>query len=144
MRPFFQGDSYRVDSAPQRCLQLAAYAALWRPCEHVLSATCIKLLCLHSSGNTDGDFHKLRLLRRAALSAAQNTETSAVERRLVRWDMRVREGAVQDSPVLTYAEGKDYASKTNFNCMATSGRGVLLQQCHSTSPEGSCCAYALR
>ena len=42
-------------------------------------------------------------------------------RRLVRWDMRAREGAVQDSPVLTYAEGKDYASKTNFNCMATSG-----------------------
>lgn len=41
--------------------------------------------------------------------------------RLVRWDMRAREGAVQDSPVLTYQEGKDYASKTNFNCMATSG-----------------------
>ena len=45
------------------------------------------------------------------------------ECRLVRWDMRAREGAVQDSPVLTYQEGKDYASKTNFNCMATSGRG---------------------
>ena len=46
---------------------------------------------------------------------------SVRERRLVRWDMRAREGAVQDSPVLTYQEGKDYASKPNFNCMATSG-----------------------
>ncbi len=46
---------------------------------------------------------------------------SVRECRLVRWDMRAREGAVQDSPVLTYQEGKDYASKPNFNCMATSG-----------------------
>jgi hypothetical protein len=42
-------------------------------------------------------------------------------RRLVRWDMRAREGVVQDSPVVSYQEGKDYASKVNFNCMATSG-----------------------
>ena len=50
--------------------------------------------------------------------------------RLVRWDMRAREGAVQDSPVLTYQEGKDYASKTNFNCMATSGH-LSLQHSHA-------------
>lgn len=49
--------------------------------------------------------------------------------RLVRWDMRAREGAVQDSPVLTYQEGKDYASKTNFNCMATSGGACHAQLC---------------
>ena len=35
--------------------------------------------------------------------------------------MRAREGVVQDSPVVSYQEGKDYASKVNFNCMATSG-----------------------
>ncbi len=29
--------------------------------------------------------------------------------------------------MLTYQEGKDYASKTNFNCMATSGK--LSQGC---------------
>ena len=49
--------------------------------------------------------------------------------RLVRWDMRAREGAVQDSPVLTYQEGKDYASKPNFNCMATSGGARHAQLC---------------
>lgn len=45
--------------------------------------------------------------------------------RLVRWDQRVKEGAVQDalsSPsVVGYAGGKDYARNTNFSCMATSG-----------------------
>ena len=35
--------------------------------------------------------------------------------------MRAKGGAVQDSPVVEYKEGKDYASKVNFNCMATSG-----------------------
>ena len=35
--------------------------------------------------------------------------------------MRAPTGVVQDSPVVGYKEGKDYASKVNFNCMATSG-----------------------
>ena len=44
-------------------------------------------------------------------------------RRLVRWDMRDPTGIVQQSasPIVQYAGGKDYASKVNFNCMATSG-----------------------
>lgn len=45
--------------------------------------------------------------------------------RLVRWDMRAKGGAVQDSPVVEYKEGKDYASKVDFNCMATSGGAPL-------------------
>ena len=47
------------------------------------------------------------------------------DNRLVRWDMRAREGAVADlsSPVLTYAAGKDYARGTGFTCMATTGAG---------------------
>ncbi len=35
--------------------------------------------------------------------------------------MRDPSGTVQESPVLGYQGGKDYASKVNFNCMATSG-----------------------
>lgn len=50
--------------------------------------------------------------------------------RLVRWDQRVKEGAVQDamsSPsVVGYAGGKDYARNTNFSCMATSGDGHVV------------------
>ena len=47
--------------------------------------------------------------------------------RLARWDMRDPTGIVQDSPVLGYQGGKDYASKVNFNCMATSGAARSLQ-----------------
>lgn len=47
-------------------------------------------------------------------------------RRLVRWDMRDPTGIVQQSasPIVQYAGGKDYASKVNFNCMATSGAAM--------------------
>ena len=56
---------------------------------------------------------------------------AGVVARLVRWDMRAKGGAVQDSPVVEYKEGKDYASKVNFNCMATSG-GALTPKNPST------------
>ena len=49
--------------------------------------------------------------------------------RLVRWDMRAPTGIVQDmgSPsVLSYAAGHDYKTKTNFNCIATSGEDRVL------------------
>jgi hypothetical protein len=39
-----------------------------------------------------------------------------------RWDQRTAEGVVAD---LTYTHGKDYAAKTNFTCMATSGDGFV-------------------
>lgn len=58
--------------------------------------------------------------------------------RLVRWDQRVKEGAVQDalsSPsVVGYAGGKDYARNTNFSCMATSGilLAALFMSCSPT------------
>ena len=50
------------------------------------------------------------------------------DNRLVRWDMRAREGAVGDlaSPVLTYAAGKDFARGTGFTCMATTGAGDVV------------------
>ena len=43
--------------------------------------------------------------------------------RLVKWDMRDPSGVVQEmnSPIVSYAGGKDYARNTNFTCMATSG-----------------------
>jgi hypothetical protein len=37
--------------------------------------------------------------------------------------MRDPHGAVQRTPVLTYADGKDYSRGTNFSCMATTGDG---------------------
>ena len=50
------------------------------------------------------------------------------DHRLVRWDMRAREGAVADlsSPVLLYAAGKDFARGTGFTCMATTGSGDVV------------------
>lgn len=50
------------------------------------------------------------------------------DNRLVRWDMRARQGAVADlaSPVLTYAAGKDFARGTGFTCMATTGAGDVV------------------
>lgn len=44
--------------------------------------------------------------------------------RLVRWDMRAPSGIVADmgSPsVLSYKAGHDYKTKTDFQCIATSG-----------------------
>lgn len=40
--------------------------------------------------------------------------------------MRDPTGIVQQSasPIVQYAGGKDYASKVNFNCMATSGAAM--------------------
>jgi len=45
--------------------------------------------------------------------------------------MRDPTGVVQESasPVVQYAGGKDYASKVNFNCMATSGAAACTCLC---------------
>eukprot|EP01024_Parvocaulis_polyphysoides_P026316 TRINITY_DN2400_c2_g1_i1.p1 TRINITY_DN2400_c2_g1~~TRINITY_DN2400_c2_g1_i1.p1 ORF type:complete len:428 (-),score=48.73 TRINITY_DN2400_c2_g1_i1:171-1295(-) len=54
------------------------------------------------------------------------------ENRLARWDMRDPDGAVQDltselsQPIVQYVQGKDYASKMHFSCMATSGDGFVV------------------
>jgi WD40 repeat protein len=40
--------------------------------------------------------------------------------RLAKWDMRTKEGVVQ------WTGGKDYAQRTNFSCMATSGDGHIV------------------
>ena len=40
-------------------------------------------------------------------------------------DMRDPHGIVQDTSKLSYIGGKDYASRTNFTCMATSGDGYV-------------------
>ena len=63
-------------------------------------------------------------------------------RRLVRWDMRDPTGIVQQSasPIVQYAGGKDYASKVNFNCMATSGAAMTQ---HTTCKETGLLADAL-
>ncbi|KAK9862011.1 hypothetical protein WJX84_000959 [Apatococcus fuscideae] len=48
--------------------------------------------------------------------------------RLVRWDMRAPSGIVSDmgSPsVLSYKAGHDYKTKTDFQCVATSGDGYV-------------------
>ena len=46
--------------------------------------------------------------------------------------MRDPTGIVQQSasPIVQYAGGKDYASKVNFNCMATSG-AAMTQHIHA-------------
>lgn len=46
--------------------------------------------------------------------------------RLCRWDLRDPTGVVQQSPVVNYEGGKDFARGTNFTCMATSGDGYVV------------------
>lgn len=46
--------------------------------------------------------------------------------RLCRWDLRDRRGVVQESPVVEYKGGKDFARGTNFSCMAASGDGYVV------------------
>ncbi|KAK9906793.1 hypothetical protein WJX75_008166 [Coccomyxa subellipsoidea] len=63
---------------------------------------------------------------RAGQLTDEDTFLGIGQNRLARWDMRDPTGIVQDSPVLGYQGGKDYASKVNFNCMATSGDGYIV------------------
>lgn len=63
----------------------------------------------------------------------RNTFMGIGQQRLVKWDMRDPSGVVQDMnspPVIGYAGGKDYATKTNFTCMATSGDGFVVVGAH--------------
>lgn len=39
--------------------------------------------------------------------------------------MRDPTGVVQDTSKMAYTGGKDYAARTNFTCMATSGDGYV-------------------
>ena len=67
----------------------------------------------------------------AQLEAARSTFLGLDGNRLARWDVRARQGAVQDlsSPVLgrsgalEYVGGHDFARGTGFTCMATTGSG---------------------
>ncbi|KAK9818259.1 hypothetical protein WJX72_009697 [[Myrmecia] bisecta] len=66
---------------------------------------------------------------RAAQLDDRSTFLGLGSNRLVRWDMRTEQGIVSglESPsVVNWAGGKDYATKTNFNCMATSGDGYVV------------------
>ena len=70
---------------------------------------------------------------RGAQLDARSTFLGLAANRLVRWDMRTREGAVSSSPspsaasasspVVEWAGGKDYARGTRFSCLATAGDG---------------------
>lgn len=59
---------------------------------------------------------------RAAQLDHRSTFLGLDSNRICRWDQRTAEGVVAD---LTYTHGKDYASRTNFTCMATSGDGYV-------------------
>lgn len=62
------------------------------------------------------------------MDASLSTFMGLDDNRLVRWDMRDRNGVVQDisSPVLNWAEGHQFARGTNFQCFATTGDGSVV------------------
>lgn len=47
------------------------------------------------------------------------------DNRLCRWDMREKSGIVQESPVLSWAEGHQFSRGTNFSCFAATGDGAI-------------------
>ena len=69
---------------------------------------------------------------RGAQLDGRSTFLGLASNRLVKWDMRTREGMVNSSspsspsassPVVEWAGGKDYARGTRFSCLATAGDG---------------------
>lgn len=70
---------------------------------------------------------------RGAQLDGRSTFLGLASNRLVKWDMRTREGMVSGSasspsssaasPVVEWAGGKDYARGTRFSCLATAGDG---------------------
>lgn len=67
----------------------------------------------------------------AQLDSSRSTFLGLDDNRLCRWDMRDRQGLVQDlafsaeSPVLNWSEGHQFAQRTNFQCFATAGSGAI-------------------
>ncbi|CAN6480158.1 unnamed protein product [Victoria cruziana] len=64
----------------------------------------------------------------AQLDPSGSTFLGLDDRRLCRWDMRDRNGVVQqlDGPVLNWADGHQFASNTKFLCFATTGDGCIV------------------
>eukprot|EP00271_Cylindrocystis_brebissonii_P004280 TRINITY_DN15916_c0_g3_i1.p1 TRINITY_DN15916_c0_g3~~TRINITY_DN15916_c0_g3_i1.p1 ORF type:complete len:625 (+),score=145.33 TRINITY_DN15916_c0_g3_i1:465-2339(+) len=67
------------------------------------------------------------------LDTSQNTFLGLDDNRLCRWDMRAREGEVQNltaatsSPsVLSWSDGHQFSRGTNFRCFATTGDGAIV------------------
>ena len=67
---------------------------------------------------------------RGAQLDGRSTFLGLASNRLVKWDMRTKEGIVEGSsarspasPVVEWAGGKDYARGTRFSCLATAGDG---------------------
>ncbi len=76
---------------------------------------------------------------KAAQLEERSTFLGLDSNRLSRWDMRDPHGVVQEmsANTLEYAGGKDYARRTNFSCMATSGasaRCPMIQMAYTNMP----------
>ncbi|KAJ8763250.1 hypothetical protein K2173_026151 [Erythroxylum novogranatense] len=67
----------------------------------------------------------------AQLDPSGSTFLGLDDNRLCRWDMRDRNGIVQnlansDGPVLNWAQGHQFSRGTNFQCFATTGDGSIV------------------
>ncbi|GMH16674.1 hypothetical protein Nepgr_018515 [Nepenthes gracilis] len=67
----------------------------------------------------------------AQLDPSGSTFLGLDDNRLCRWDMRDRNGIVQNlataaSPVLNWTQGHQFSRGTNFNCFATTGDGSIV------------------
>ncbi|OVA15812.1 Vacuolar import/degradation [Macleaya cordata] len=67
----------------------------------------------------------------AQLDPSESTFLGLDDNRLCRWDMRDRNGIVQDlssasTPVLNWTQGHQFSRGTNFQCFATTGDGSIV------------------
>ena len=83
--------------------------------------------CTFKKDDVDIPMTEIVAETKSAPAEDRSTFLSYDRNRLCRWDMRDPTGIVQQhEPALDLIGGKDYAQRTNFTCMATTGDGSVV------------------